>query len=273
VRADVSRLQKELGITTVYVTHDQVEAMTLGTRVAVLRGGVVQQCASPQELYRRPKNLFVAAFIGSPSMNLVEARVEAGVVRFAGHELALPAGSPLADASREVILGVRPAAFALDALAIAAQALVGHGLGADDVPRVRAVLRRTLQWGVAAGAGLGVVMAAGGWWFALLFTSDPEVRTAVAVGMAVCGVLLPMAGWVFVLDGVLIGAGDGRYMRNLTLVAALGGFLPAIWLAWFLDLGLGGVWAGLTLFIVIRLAALLLRLASGRWAVVGAERR
>ncbi len=88
------------------------------------------------------------------------------------------------------------AAFALDALAIAAQALVGHGLGADDVPRVRAVLRRTLQWGVAAGAGLGVVMAAGGWWFALLFTSDPDVRTAVAVGMAVCGALLPMAGWV-----------------------------------------------------------------------------
>jgi Na+-driven multidrug efflux pump len=83
----------------------------------------------------------------------------------------------------------------------------------------------------------------------------------------------PMAGVVFALDGVLIGAGDVRYMRNLTLVAALGGFLPAIWLAWFLDLGLGGVWAGLTLFIVIRLAALLLRLASGRWAVVGAERR
>jgi Na+-driven multidrug efflux pump len=68
---------------------------------------------------------------------------------------------------------------------------------------------------------------------------------------------------------VLIGAGDVRYMRNLTLVAAVGGFLPAIWAALLLRLGLGGVWAGLTLFVVIRLVALLARLRSGRWAVVG----
>ena len=104
------------------------------------------------------------------------------------------------------------AAFALDALAIAAQALVGHRLGAGDVATTRRVLRRTLQWGVGAGAVLGLVIAAGGWWFALLFTQDHDVRVAVAVGMAVCGLLLPMAGWVFVLDGVLIGAGDGRYL-------------------------------------------------------------
>jgi putative MATE family efflux protein len=104
------------------------------------------------------------------------------------------------------------AAFALDALAIAAQALVGHRLGAGDVATTRRVLRRTLQWGVGAGALLGVVIAAGGWWFALLFTQDHDVRVAVTVGMAVCGLLMPMAGWVFVLDGVLIGAGDGRYL-------------------------------------------------------------
>jgi len=70
---------------------------------------------------------------------------------------------------------------------------------------------------------------------------------------------------VFALDGVLIGAGDLRYMRNLTIVATLGGFLPAIWLAYGLRLGLGGVWAGLTVFIVIRLVALLARVRSGRW--------
>ncbi|ADB54200.1 ABC transporter ATP-binding protein [Conexibacter woesei] len=114
MRGELARLHARLGITTVYVTHDQVEAMTLGTRVAVLRGGVIQQCASPQELYRHPRNLFVAAFIGSPSMNLVEARVEGGVVRFAGHAIPLPGGSPLARAARDVVLGVRPAAFALD---------------------------------------------------------------------------------------------------------------------------------------------------------------
>ncbi len=85
-------------------------------------------------------------------------------------------------------------------------------------------------------------------------------------------VMLPLAGVVFALDGVLIGAGDVRYLRNLTIVAALGGFLPAIWLAYAFDLGLGGIWAGLTLFVVIRLVALLLRLRNGGWAVTGAVR-
>ncbi len=84
--------------------------------------------------------------------------------------------------------------------------------------------------------------------------------------------MLPLAGVVFALDGVLIGAGDIRYLRNLTVVGALGGFLPAIWLAYALDLGLGGIWAGLMLFTVIRLVGLLLRLRSGGWAVIGAER-
>jgi Na+-driven multidrug efflux pump len=84
--------------------------------------------------------------------------------------------------------------------------------------------------------------------------------------------LLPAAGVVYALDGVLIGAGDVRYLRDLTLTAALGGFLPAIWAAYALDLGLGGVWAGLGLFTLVRLTTLLLRLRSGRWAVVGADR-
>jgi Na+-driven multidrug efflux pump len=79
----------------------------------------------------------------------------------------------------------------------------------------------------------------------------------------------PFAGVVFALDGVFIGAGDVKYMRNLTLVAALGGFLPSVWLALWFDLGLGGVWAGLTLFIMIRLVGLLLRLRGDRWAVTG----
>jgi multiple sugar transport system ATP-binding protein len=76
MRAEIAKLQRSLGVTTIYVTHDQTEAMTLGSRVAVLRHGVLQQVASPQELYRRPANLFVAGFIGSPAMNLVEATLE-----------------------------------------------------------------------------------------------------------------------------------------------------------------------------------------------------
>jgi multiple sugar transport system ATP-binding protein len=108
MRAELARLHERLGVTTVYVTHDQVEAMTLGERVAVLRDGVLQQCATPEELYDHPINLFVAAFIGSPAMNLVVGEVDAGAVRFAGHALPLPEGSPLARARRRVIVGLRP---------------------------------------------------------------------------------------------------------------------------------------------------------------------
>src|ERR671922_2094595 len=82
MRAQLSRLHERLGVTTVYVTHDQIEAMTLGQRVAVLRGGVLQQCDTPEMLFEHPANLFVAAFIGSPAMNLVEAVVEDGEARF-----------------------------------------------------------------------------------------------------------------------------------------------------------------------------------------------
>jgi multiple sugar transport system ATP-binding protein len=107
MRAELQRLHQRLGTTTVYVTHDQVEAMTLGDRVAVLHDGVLQQCDSPKNLFDRPTNLFVAAFIGSPQMNLVEAELVDGEARFANYRL------PLTDSqkrlgNRTVVLGVRP---------------------------------------------------------------------------------------------------------------------------------------------------------------------
>ncbi len=109
MRAQFAKLHERLRTTTVYVTHDQVEAMTLGQRVAVLRDGLLQQVDTPQNIYRHPANLFVAAFIGSPPMNLVGATVAGGVVRFAGFEIPVPAGIG-ADRleGREVILGIRP---------------------------------------------------------------------------------------------------------------------------------------------------------------------
>ena len=118
MRAEIQRIQRDLRVTTIYVTHDQVEAMTMGDRVCVLRGGVLQQAASPQELYERPANLFVAEFIGSPAMNLVQAelahangRVE---VRFGSTGLEVPptvleAKPGLAGyESRRIVLGIRP---------------------------------------------------------------------------------------------------------------------------------------------------------------------
>jgi len=114
MRAELAKLHERLGVTTVYVTHDQVEAMTLGQRVAVLRDGVLQQVDTPQALFHAPVNLFVAAFIGSPSMNLVEAEIVGDVVRFAGFDLALAAGSSMVGANRSVILGIRPTDFAHD---------------------------------------------------------------------------------------------------------------------------------------------------------------
>jgi multiple sugar transport system ATP-binding protein len=111
MRAELAKLHERLGVTTVYVTHDQVEAMTLGQRVAILRDGVLQQVDRPQTLFRNPVNLFVAAFIGSPSMNLVEARVERNQVHFANVSLALSEASPLAGQDRRVILGLRPTDF------------------------------------------------------------------------------------------------------------------------------------------------------------------
>jgi multiple sugar transport system ATP-binding protein len=111
MRAELAKLHERLRVTTVYVTHDQVEAMTLGQRVAVLRDGVLQQMDTPQNLFRHPANLFVAAFMGSPSMNLVDAELEGGAVRFADFEIPLPPSSPLRAQTRKVILGIRPTDF------------------------------------------------------------------------------------------------------------------------------------------------------------------
>jgi multiple sugar transport system ATP-binding protein len=109
MRGQFAKLHDRLRTTTVYVTHDQVEAMTLGQRVAVLRDGMLQQVDTPQRLYQYPANLFVAAFIGSPPMNLVGAEVRGGAVRFAGFEIPLPADrAPDGLEGRELILGIRP---------------------------------------------------------------------------------------------------------------------------------------------------------------------
>jgi multiple sugar transport system ATP-binding protein len=135
MRAQLAALHARLATTTIYVTHDQIEAMTLGQRVAVMRDGRIQQVDTPQELYARPANLFVAAFIGSPAMNLVEAELAHGQVRFGGYAIPLPATDTTPDG--QVIAGIRPEAFEDAAFAdpslprIDVKAEVVEELGAD----------------------------------------------------------------------------------------------------------------------------------------------
>src|SRR5699024_4847117 len=120
----------------------------------------------------------------------------------------VPGATPLGEVPLAAPQSISPvwgrAACALDALAIAAQALVGHGLGARQPDTVRAVVRRCLRWGTLAGAALGVAIAGLGWLITPLFTSDPTVQHAAALGLVVIGVLLPVAAWPYVLDGVLM---------------------------------------------------------------------
>ena len=112
MRAELTNIHRRLAVTTVYVTHDQVEAMTLGQRVAVIEDGEIQQLDRPQEIYRHPTNVFVAAFIGSPSMNLVTARVEGSQVVFGDFTLPLsPEQQRVVSDEREVVVGIRPEAF------------------------------------------------------------------------------------------------------------------------------------------------------------------
>jgi multiple sugar transport system ATP-binding protein len=148
-RSQIAELQRRLGITTVYVTHDQVEAMTMGHRVAVLSGGKLQQCASPRELYDNPVNQFVAGFIGSPAMNLLNAPLTEGGATLAGAVIPLSTGIKAAaarDKLTELVIGIRPEHLHLTQAAsdavesevqLAGDVLLVEELGADALLHVR----------------------------------------------------------------------------------------------------------------------------------------
>ncbi|GIG28692.1 MATE family efflux transporter [Cellulomonas marina] len=165
-------------------------------------------------------------------------------------------------------------AFALDALAIAAQALVGHALGAADPDRARAVLTRCLRWGVGAGVVLGLVVGGLAPVLARLFSADDEVRAAATLGLLVVAVSLPVAGWVFVLDGVLIGAGDGRYLAVagvVTLVVYAPAAVAVLRLAPHGAAGLAWSWAAFAgLFMLARAVTTGVRARGTGWYRLGA---
>jgi multiple sugar transport system ATP-binding protein len=143
-RNQIAALQERLGTTTIYVTHDQVEAMTMGDRVAVLRDGVLQQCAAPRELYRRPENVFVAEFIGSPAMNLFTLQIVDGHVTLG--DWRVPVERQITGLAGAVVVGVRPEHFTVGSVGVQMQVEVVEELGADAY-----LYGRILQSGVTAG--------------------------------------------------------------------------------------------------------------------------
>ncbi|MZF85416.1 MATE family efflux transporter [Streptomyces sp. SID5643] len=162
-------------------------------------------------------------------------------------------------------------AFALDAIAIAGQAIIGRYLGAGDAQGAREACRRMVEWGIAVGVVLGILVIIARPAFLPLFTSDPAVKDVALPALIIVALSQPISGVVFVLDGVLMGAGDGPYLAWAMLIT-LAVFTPAALLVPALGGGLTALWATMTLMMTVRMLTLWLRTRSGRWIVTGATR-
>ncbi|TFB49974.1 MATE family efflux transporter [Cryobacterium tagatosivorans] len=243
------------GMVAVYLAVIVRQARRDGARLRPHRAGMLLGAASGGWLFLRTVSLraamllavFVAARLGSPDL--------------AAFQIAMTLFATLA--------------FALDALAIAAQALVGRGLGAGDLAGVRAVLRRCLEWGVLAGAVLGMLVIALSGILGGLFTGATEVTDLLPPALIVLGASVPLGGVVFVLDGVLIGAGDARYLA-LTGLANLAAFVPlAVAVLLWAPAGATGLALLMAAFafgyLGARAVTLGLRARTARWMVVGAR--
>ncbi|MFF8096572.1 MATE family efflux transporter [Streptomyces sp. NPDC016675] len=162
-------------------------------------------------------------------------------------------------------------AFALDAIAIAGQAIIGRYLGAGDASGAREACRRMVEWGVAVGIALGLLVVLSRPVFLPLFTGDSAVTDAALPALVIVAASQPICGVVYVLDGVLMGAGDGPYLAWAMLLT-LAVFTPAALLVPAFGGGLTALWAAMTLMMAVRLVTLWLRTRSGRWVVTGATR-
>ena len=221
------------------------ERVPLGVRPDVLRAQVVMG----RDLVVRTM-AFQACFVSAAA---VAARF--GTAAVAAHQVVLQLWSFLA--------------LVLDSLAIAAQSLVGAALGAGALAHAKSVAWRVTAFSTLAAAVLAASFAVGASVLPTLFTTDRSVLDEIDVPWWFLVAQLPVAGVVFALDGVLLGAGDARFMRNATLLSALLGFLPLIWLSLVFGWGLFGIWSGLTTFMVLRLVLVGWRALSGRWLVAG----
>ena len=222
-----------------------VERVSLRLDLSVLRAQVVMG----RDLVLRTM-AFQACFISAAA---VAARF--GAAALAAHQVVLQLWNFLA--------------LVLDSLAIAAQSLVGAALGAGRTAHARSVAWRVTVFSTVAASVLATVFAVGASVLPSLFTDDRSVLGAMGVPWWFMVAQLPIAGIVFALDGVLLGAGDAAFMRSATLVSALVGFLPLIWLSLVFGWGLVGIWSGLSAFMVLRLGFVGWRAFSGRWVVPG----
>ena len=235
-----------------------------GVAGAVLGPGI----ASGTRISRRPHRTLLAPLVRISGELFV--RSAALLVAFATASAVIARIGEPSLAAHQIAMGLFVfLALALDAIAIAAQVLVGRALGAGDAPVARAVGLRAMGWGLVAGCVFGALLLGLAGVLPPLFTDDPAVIERARAIWTMLAFMQPAAAVVFALDGILIGAGDTRYLAGSMLLAGLGVYIPIALLALALDWGMTGVWAGLLALVGVRLLTLGVRFANGRWAITG----
>lgn len=235
----------------VYVAVVMARSLRLGVRVGPSLAGMKRSLFGSAPLVLRNVALRLVVFASAA------IAADMGSAQLAAHQVAFNIWTALA--------------LALDAVAIAGQALVGRYLGASDVSGAREASRRMVEWSFVMGVALGAVILATRGVLPSLFTEDTEVQQHLSDVLVIVAVMQPFAGWVFALDGVLIGAGDVRYVA-LAQLLTVAMFLPLAGLVVTLDLGLQGLWWVYAAWVMARLAVMGRRMLGDAWAVAGATR-
>ena len=262
-----------LGATFVLGLGWGVAGSAWGTVLAQTGGGIVYAAAVVRGARRhgaplRP-DLHGLRLSATAGVNLLIRTLSLRVVLIAGTVVAARMGDPQIAAYQVAFNMWTLLAFALDAIAIAGQAITGRRLGAGDDAGARAATRRMIQWGVGCGTLFGLLLLAVRPWLPAVFTSDPEVRSQLLAALIVVALIQPVAGAVFVLDGVLIGAGDMAYLAVASLISTAA-FLPVAWLVHVTGAGLVALWLSIGVWMAARMLTLGLRARTGAWLVTGA---
>lgn len=264
-----------LNVLLVYGVGLGIAGSALGTVLAQLAAGsvfagVVLRGARRRTVPLRPDWPGIRASAGAAVPLLIRTFTLRAVLTIAT-VVATRIGT-VAVAAHQVVFGIWTfLAFALDAIAIAGQAITGRYLGGSDVSATRAATQRMVEWGIAAGVVTGLATVVARPWLIPLFTTDSAVHSVLQPVLLIAALFQPVAGIVFVLDGVLIGAGDGRYLA-LAGVGTMAAFVPCAVAVLAFDLGLTGLWWAIGVFMLARLAFLTARAYGTRWLVTGASR-